>query len=306
MAKAPLQWITSIVRNPMVERRRIRALARAVRWQVGKRLGMRRALVTVGPAQLFCYPGYMAASGTLYTGFMEYDEMSFVVRFLRADSHFIDIGANVGTVSVMAATFVPGVRVTSVEPDQATRAKLAENLQLNGLPSARVIGDAIGARPGTARFSTGRDSLNSFSSDSESIEIAVTTLDLIAAGDLPDLVKIDVEGAELGVFDGAERTLSSENAPTFIFEMNGLCARFGVEPLKLYDHLTSRGFCLLEYDGQLNALHPFAGRGIPESKCLVATKDVESLRSRISSQWSSDELKSVPIRASLLRARNLP
>ncbi len=136
-------WVDKIISNPMVEGRRTRALARAIKWQLGKRLGFGRALVEIGPAHIYCYPGHAAASGALYTGFMEWDEMSFTVRFLRADDHFVDVGANVGTYSVFAAAFAPGVRVTSVEPGDAARRRLTENLALNGLAVDRVVSSAI-------------------------------------------------------------------------------------------------------------------------------------------------------------------
>lgn len=286
----------------MVERQRIRSVARAVKWQIGKRLGATRALVTVGPARFYCYPGNLAASGCLYTGFMEFDEMAFTVRYLRPGDHFVDIGANIGTFSVFAGTFVPGTHITSVEPDEPTRLRLVENLRLNSLPTTDVIEKATAETPGTARFSTGRDTLNSLTDDGvESIEVETTTLDLITMDDTPALIKVDVEGAELNVFKGAGSVLSATPAPVLLFEMNGLCRKFGHEPDEIFEHLRSRGYVLHEYNGNTNVLTEFNGTDLPVTKNLVATKDVRAVRDRLTQQWSSDDLKAVPVVASLER-----
>lgn len=287
----------------MVEDRRVRALARAVKWQLGKRLGFRRALVEVGPARIYCYPGHAAASGVLYTGFMEWDEMSFTVRFLRANDHFVDVGANVGTYSVLAATFVPGVQVTSVEPGETARMRLTENLALNGLAVDRVVNSAVGPKRGSAYFTTGLDTQNSLADDSapDAVEVAVTTLDELTAGRMPALVKIDVEGAELDVLRGGEHLLASKPAPTIIIELNGLCEQFGASPTMIRDHLARFGYTLYEYDGRSNELTPFAADVLPDGNNVIATNDVDGVRERLDGDRNWQDLSNVPISARLQR-----
>ena len=296
-------WVDKIISNPMVEGRRTRALARAIKWQLGKRLGFGRALVEIGPAHIYCYPGHAAASGALYTGFMEWDEMSFTVRFLRADDHFVDVGANVGTSSVFAAAFAPGVRVTSVEPGDAARRRLTENLALNGLAVDRVVSSAIGPTQGHARFTIGQDTLNSLAEDvaPDTVEVDVTTLDALTAGDRPALVKIDVEGAELEVLKGAIEVLRSKPSPTLIMELNGLCERFGASPTMIRDHLARFGYTLYEYDGRSNELTPFTADGLPDSKNVIATNDVDGVRKRLNGDRNWQDLSNVPISARLQR-----
>lgn len=297
-------WVDKIISNPMVEGRRTRALARAIKWQLGKRLGFGRALVEIGPAHIYCYPGHAAASGVLYTGFMEWDEMSFTIRFLRADDHFVDVGANVGTYSVFAATFVPGVLVTSVEPGDAARMRLIENLALNELAVDRVVSSAVGPERGTAYFTTGFDIQNSLVDDSapDVVEVAVTTLDELATGRMPTLVKIDVEGAELDVLRGGERLLAARPSPTLIMELNGLCERFGASPTMIRDHLARFGYMLYEYDGRSNELTPFTADGLPDSKNVIATNDVDGVRKRLNGDRNWQELSNVPISVRLQRA----
>lgn len=297
-------WVRRITGYPAVRNAKAKALARALRWQVARRLGFKRALLSVGPARLYCYPGNAAASGCLYAGFMEWDEMAFAIRYLRPGEHFVDVGANVGTYTVYASTFVPGVRVTAAEPGDDARARLIENIGLNVSAQVNVVGKAVGANPGVAVFTVGKDALDSFSYDGsdETVEVEVTTLDDLAGEDAPSLVKIDVEGAELDVFKGGERLLASERPPTLIMEMNGLCERFGVAPEAIYEHLRQRGFSFFEYDATSNQLSEFEAIGLPPSSNLIATRDRGDLERRLVGQWSTEELLDVSVTARFERS----
>src|SRR5215213_993677 len=72
---ALLELSRSLMTHPSGRGRRLATFARAFRWQVGRILGVRRALVRFGPMRLFCYPGYSSASSVLYFGLPEWNEM---------------------------------------------------------------------------------------------------------------------------------------------------------------------------------------------------------------------------------------
>lgn len=292
-----------ISENPGVSKSKTRAVARAARWQLATRLGYERALVNIGPAKFYCYPGYTVGSGALYTGFLEWDETAFVLRFLRPGDHFMDIGANIGAFSVFAGTFVPGITITSVEPGDGAREKLVENLELNDLPTDRVFDCAVGDAPGTVEFTTDLDVMNSVAAEGagSTVSVEMSTVDLLA-GDLPvDLMKVDVEGVELSVFKGAVEQLAMRPGPAIIFELNGLCKRFDIEPAEVTGFLSDHGLRCFEYDGRTNALTEFSGDGIPASNNLVATADVERLTERIENAQLPVDLTDLPIKSSLER-----
>ena len=274
-ARAAVGLARLVAVHPAVAGGRGRAALRILGWQWGKRRGARRARVRVGPLQLFCYPGSAPGSAALYVGLPEWDDMQFVLRYLRAGEHFVDVGANIGSYTLLAAGCLEGVQVTAVEPDAAARAQLLENLDLNGVTSVTVVAAALGARVGSVAFTMGRDSLNRIAtgSDREVVQVPMRTLDQLA-GDRPaTLVKIDVEGAELEVLRGAERTLAQNPPPAILFELNHSCEAFGSSPQAIGAFLAANGYRLFEFDAAAGALQPFVPDHYPERGNILALKD---------------------------------
>ena len=174
-----------------------------------------------------------AALQLLKVGAAAFDPM--LLRFAREEVRpgmtVWDVGANVGILSVAAA--VQGAEVLALEPDPFLLGLLRRTAHH---PDHRervidVLGAAAGDAPGTARLSIaarGRASnyLEAFGGRSmsggsrSSCLVPLLTLDLIQAGRRPpDVVKIDVEGAELAVLDGASEMLRTAR-PTILVEVN--------------------------------------------------------------------------------------
>lgn len=135
----------------------------------------------------------------------------------------IDVGANEGHWSLYAHKHNPAARLIAVEPNPIAVDLLRRNFASNGLYSAEIVETAIGGNKGTVTFETidNVTSLGSFEIDRsgrpwltddriKKISVPCTTLDdLCATHNVPsiDLLKIDVEGAELAVIEGARRIL---------------------------------------------------------------------------------------------------
>ena len=131
---------------------------------------------------------------------------------------FVDVGANQGQHSVIAAR--AGAMVHAFEPLPRLADRVRANAELNGVSGRLVVfGTALGATTGTAylyenaRLDDGSHSLLGGipAAGVETHQVAVTTLDEHFGGRSlrPHLVKIDVEGYEAGVLDGAQQTLAS-------------------------------------------------------------------------------------------------
>lgn len=137
---------------------------------------------------------------------------------------FVDVGANVGTYSLLGASLVgERGRVLAFEPVPSTRAQLERNLALNRLPQVEIVPRGLGAEPGRAILHVvpGASGLSSRYHDvgGSDVEIEVTTLDRALEGTaLPALVKIDVEGMELEVLKGATGLLGSAHPPLVVLE----------------------------------------------------------------------------------------
>jgi FkbM family methyltransferase len=150
-------------------------------------------------------------------------------RLLRAGGVVLDVGANVGYYALSAAARVgPGGRVVAFEPGPAAATRLRENASLNGLTNLQVIEAAVADRPGRLCFHLSGDSeaaslFESATGAAGSVEVPVTTLDnFVKDAGLArvDLLKIDAEGAEVGILRGGRQLLAGADAPVVIVEAN--------------------------------------------------------------------------------------
>jgi FkbM family methyltransferase len=142
---------------------------------------------------------------------------------VRPGATVLDVGANVGAYTLLFARWVgPVGRVIAFEPAPAAAAGLRRHLELNGLTSnVDVQQCAAAASIGTASFTcddaSGTNVLT-VTTAKRGIEVQTTTLDAFCAERnlQPDIVKIDVEGTELGVLRGARRILSPREVQVFV------------------------------------------------------------------------------------------
>ena len=174
--------------------------------------------------------GTRDASADFAEGTNEVPVQEALARELSAGSTFIDIGANVGFFSLVAARLVgPGGRVVAIEAVPGIAESLADNVRRNGFDHVDVRALAVGAAPGegTLRVASHPGGATLADDDQAPDVIAtsgveVVSLDsLLAVGLLPvpDVIKIDVEGHELPVLDGM-RGLLAAYGPTLIIELD--------------------------------------------------------------------------------------
>ena len=160
--------------------------------------------VTVWPAQTVVSPGL--------TRFL-------LERFSSAGgSSFLDVGANLGYFSCLLGKLAgPRGKVVAIEPEPNNFKLLQRNLRNNGLKNVTVHECAVGAQDGAAKMgiykaaNRGRHSLVDLEGCKQFIEVPVRRLDDLvkdAGVESWDLVKMDVEGYEAFVFEGAKETLA--------------------------------------------------------------------------------------------------
>lgn len=233
------------------------ALVRVIRWQVGSRIAPGPvALPFVESTRLLAARGMTGATGNWYCGLHEHREMAFVLHVLRESDLFLDVGANVGSYTILASGAV-GARSIAVEPVPATYVHLRENVALNDLVGpVRCWQGGLADRAGSLQFTSGLDTGNHVLAPGTKvpgIEVPVTTLDELVGDDVPTLIKIDVEGYEHAVLKGARRTLADPRLLAVVMETNGSGARYGVSDDQLVAAVRDHGFAMYDYD-------PFARR----------------------------------------------
>jgi FkbM family methyltransferase len=191
------------------------------------------------------------------TGWYEPATVTTVESLLKPGMVFMDIGANMGQYSLLASRIVGDAgAVHSFEPSptmypwlmQNVRLNKADNVQTNrlGLSDCEKIVTLYLSNPKNQGATSMRPQYN-FSG--KTAEVKCLTLDAYLAhrgiGKV-DVMKIDVEGAELEVFRGAEKLLTGNHPPSMVIEFEEGCqVRFGSSCAKLAAHLTARGYELM-------------------------------------------------------------
>ena len=248
--------ISFIWNHPLNKKSPWKAIGRLFRWQISARLLPEAifGLPFVNNTKLFMRLGMTGATGNLYCGLHEMNDMGFVLHVLRPNDLFIDIGANIGSYTVLAAGGT-GAQVITVEPISSTYQQLCLNLKLNNL-EANVESHCLGLsdHTGILQFTSTQDTVNHILADGEihhqndTENVQVTTLDNLMAGRNPTLLKIDVEGHEMSVLEGSHNTLESPNLLAIIMEINGSGKRYGIEDSKLLNIMNKYGFSCWNYD----------------------------------------------------------
>jgi FkbM family methyltransferase len=204
----------------------------------------------------------------------EFEERSSFVKLIKHFNAnvFWDVGANLGTYSLIFLQNNPGGAVLAFEPDRRNLTLLRKTAQYNSLSSLKIVPFAVGDKVGEATFFidditgatgslvTSHFIAEQFGQDPLQSLVQTTTLDEQLNGErCPDLIKIDVEGADLAVLRGATRVLEACR-PIVMFEAslkNFSESRKMLEDLqyRLLDPATLRGLHDGETPYNVIALH---------------------------------------------------
>jgi FkbM family methyltransferase len=196
-------------------------------------------------------------------GMYEMGTMHFIQENLSAGDTFLDAGANIGVMSLVAATKVGSTgRVLAFEPHPKTRAILEKNKGLNGFDQIDIqaLGLGSGKSKGTLfneNKNRGGASLMGYAeNDVHGAEIQIVSLDEITDQlklDKLDLVKIDIEGWEFEMLRGAEATLVRFR-PTIIVEIDLQRKLEGGTVREMVDYLVDLGYDVFRFPENKN--HP--------------------------------------------------
>ena len=149
------------------------------------------------------------------TGTYEKGILTFLQSNLRKGDCFVDVGANIGLMSIFASNCVGNEgQVLAYEAHPKTAELLKENIGLNQLLNIQVCQYALGSEEGQTKIydnwqiNRGGASLIVKTNDSVAFDIDIHQLDnKIPANLQPKIIKIDVEGFELEVLKGASETI---------------------------------------------------------------------------------------------------
>ena len=137
------------------------------------------------------------------------------------------------------------------EPIPETFAWLEKNIAVNGLDHRiEALNMGLGDRAGSLRFSANLDTVNHVLTGTESeltaVEVPIAQLDDVLK-DTPIAMKIDVEGFESQVLQGAKATLQNSGLLAVVIELNGSGTRYGVDDSTIHKSLLDYGFNTYQY-----------------------------------------------------------
>lgn len=268
-----LSWLTS---HPVFRERPLGVAAKVLKWEWHRKRGKPvelplnglrvKARPSDGMGRLLCYFGEQAD-----------DLFAFIVRFLRPGMTYVDVGANIGAHAILGATCVSDTgRVLAFEADPQTHTLLLENLSANNIRNTQAYQQCLSDRPSLVQFNVNRDSAKSsiVNAGTSALLLQADTLDnLLPSGAGVDLLKIDVEGADYLVLQGAKGIF--ERAPPSV-----VVVETTANASEITGFLSQHGYDCCEYDGVQSlsrlthpvqntyAIHASARRSLGEFRLL--------------------------------------
>lgn len=221
-----LRFLTWLLRRLPPE---MRGKARLARVLLGHSLDLQDVLLEQA-GQRFVLPslrepvGFYLAIDGVYEG----QVLDFILQYLPSNGVFVDIGANIGCITVPVALHLQSTgHILALEASPAVFPYLEQNIGLNHLSNVQAIQCAVAEVNGVELpfYQAPPDHFGMGSLapqfDTPPIFVGTRTLDsLLIEWSISkvDVIKVDVEGFECGVFQGAEQYLRGPNPPILIFE----------------------------------------------------------------------------------------
>lgn len=199
-------------------------------------------------------------------GVFEKEIVDFVLKVLPENGVFIDLGANIGSLSVAISKKKPGARIFSVEASPFVIPYLRRNIELNNLRNIVLYEAAVSDKDDDMveffhpdiQFGKGAVT-NLF--DAGSTKVRTITIDsIVRQHNLAkvDLMKVDIEGFEIFAFRGADKLLNRPDAPSILFEFVAYAeaAVAGIRPGDAQQYLQDKGYHLFKFNaGKLERIN---------------------------------------------------
>lgn len=189
----------------------------------------KRDMVIKGTDQLqYKVPNFVETIGfeILVNGKYEKETSDFIISRIPVNGVFMDIGANIGTITLPVSKSRPDIRLICIEASRRVYNYLEYNINVNQAKNCQLVHRAVGEKDGekVSFFSPpelfGKGSMSPVFTD-KAEEVETITLDSLLFQNKilkADFIKIDVEGFEYFVFKGGESVLKGDNAPEILFE----------------------------------------------------------------------------------------
>jgi len=268
-----LKTIEFITNHPLNRDQKINSIIRFAKWQLGSRLVSSTIVYDwINGSKFLVRTGERGLTGNIYTGLHEFSDMGFLLHFLRDEDLFIDVGANVGSYTILACSAI-GARGIAFEPVPSTYKRLVDNMRLNYLDKkVKCVNKGVGAQEGSIAFTSDGNTTNHALAVGErcenTVNVEVVTLDSALNYESPLLIKIDVEGYETAVLKGAQNILKKQTLKAVIMELNESGNRYGYNESQILELMYDLGFSTYSYDPLSRTLINLEGKNFNSGNTL--------------------------------------
>ncbi len=239
--------------HPLAKRHIVKAYWRFLLWQIRSRLNPGFVKVHFLEETYFLVrKGMTGLTGNIYTGLHEFNDMGFLLHFLRPEDTFFDVGANVGSYTLLASSICKSKTIT-FEPIPNTFEILKRNIELNQINNlVQAENKGVGKEFGTLKFSIDDDTTNHViigdDENKATMNVPIVPLNSYYPMLKPSLIKIDVEGFETEVLNGATAILEDVNLKAIIIELIGGGSQYGYDENEIHKKLLGLSFKPYSYD----------------------------------------------------------
>jgi len=174
------------------------------------------------------------------------EDEDFVWAVLRPGDRYIDAGANIGQLALAASKRVgPEGEVIAIEAHPEIFRYLEGNADLNQTTNLTTLHCALGASSGEVALTTRRSDDQNYISDGGTVRVQMHALDELVVPHRTRLLKLDVEGYELPVLQGAAAVLDQTEI-VYCELSTSNCGRFGYAPREVEQLLLGKGFVFVQ------------------------------------------------------------
>lgn len=215
-------------------------------------------------------------------GYYEKGLVKFLTKNIPPNGVFLDVGANIGSISIPLSRSRPDITIVAVEASPWIFKVLERNIAINNLRNIKAINFAVFDRSGNKvsmyapKELFGKGSLRAiYTREAETVE-TITIDEIKARFNLPSIhfIKVDVEGFEASVFGGMSNLLVSDK-PKIIFEFSEWAeVAAGFRPREAQSFIISNGYTIQQMDSNFRLLgQPSRSVLSTKESNLFATKD---------------------------------
>ncbi|PWS26390.1 hypothetical protein DHW03_16550 [Pedobacter yonginense] len=265
------------------------AFCRFVGWKTIRLLGLNQVKYSLwGDRKILLDGRSFHSMWLMYNYIVDWEEFNLIQDYLKPADTVLDIGTNMGYYTVWISKFIGEKgEIHCFEPDASNFDKLKRNIQLNHLEKiARLNNTALSNMEGLVSFTQGLDGRNhiNLNNSTQSIPVKAKKLDDYARENNIQHIsyaKIDVEGFEFSVLQGAEQLLNEKRIDILQLEINITLENSNHDVHDILELLRQHDYRLCAYHVDRKSLHPISYTANREN--YFAVHNLDFVNQRLSS-----------------------